>query len=109
MDVTERTLEQVLIDVLQSGNLRLIMLCSFLVGLAIGAVLVALYFTKIRYYSLMNELKQAKDKLTQAEHKRDKYKDELEDLKTHTKDFQDAEYARLATKPDVVLLPPDED
>lgn len=109
MQVTDKTFMQLFKEVLASGIPWRIMLCCFLIGFAIGAVLVWLYFEKLRYYNLIKELEQEKTKLTQAEHERDEYKKKYEDLKNRTKYLQDAEYARLATEPDVVLLPPDED
>ena len=105
MDVTDRTIEQVLVELFQSGNLWLIMLCCFIVGFIIGAVLIALYFTKIRYYSLKNELESSKAALTQAEHERDEYKEKFEDIKARIEHYQGMEYARLATAPDIVPLP----
>lgn len=105
MDITDRTIEQVLVELLQSENLWLIMLCCFLVGLAIGFVLTMLYFTKIRYYSLKNELENAKTELTQVKHERDEYKQKFEDTQNRIKRFQDMEYARLATESDIAPLP----
>lgn len=106
MDVTDRTIEQLLVDVLQSGNLWLIMLCCFLIGLAIGATLMSLYFTKIRYCNLENELKDTKETLTQAENERDEYKKKFEDAQSRTEHLQGMEYARLATESDIAPLPP---
>ena len=100
MDVTDRTIEQVLVELLQSENLWLIMLCCFLVGLAIGSILMILYFTKIRYYSLKNELEIKKTTLAQAEHER-----KFEDVQNRIELFQNMEYARLATDSDIVPLP----
>jgi|InofroStandDraft_1065614.scaffolds.fasta_scaffold144167_1 uncharacterized membrane-anchored protein YhcB (DUF1043 family) len=105
MDVTDRTIEQVLVELLQSENLWLIMLCCFLVGLAIGSILMILYFTKIRYYSLKNELEIKKTTLAQAEHERDEYKQKFEDVQNRIELFQNMEYARLATDSDIVPLP----
>ena len=102
MDVTDRTIEQVLVELLQSENLWLIMLCCFLVGLAIGSILMILYFTN---YSLKNELEIKKTTLAQAEHERDEYKQKFEDVQNRIELFQNMEYARLATDSDIVPLP----
>jgi len=104
MDVTDRTIEQVLVELLQSENLWLIMLCCFLVGLAIGSILMILYFTKIRYYSLKNELEIKKTTLAQAEHERDEYKQKFEDVQNRIELFQNMEYARRATVSDIMTF-----
>lgn len=106
MDVTDRTIEQVLVEVLQSRNILLIALCCFLAGLAIGAILTILYFTKLRYYSLENELKDTKKTLTQVENELEEYKQKFEDAQNRVEQYQSMEYARLATEPDTVPLPP---
>lgn len=106
MDVTDRTIEQVLVEVFQSRNLLLIALGCFVIGLALGAIVMILYFTKLRYYSLENELKNTKKTLTQVESERDEYRKKFEDAQNRAEQYQSMEYARLATEPDAVPFPP---
>lgn len=106
MDVTDRTIEQVLDEVFNSGNILLIALCCFIIGLALGAFGMFLYFTKLRYYSLENELKNTKKTLTQVESERDEYKQKFEAAQNRAEHYQSMEYARLATEPDAVPVPP---
>lgn len=106
MDVTDRTIEQVLVDVLQSGNFPLIIACSFLVGLIVGFVLASFYFVKVRYYCLENELKNTKKALLHIESERDMYKKKFENAQSQTEYSQGMEYARLAVESDTAPLPP---
>lgn len=106
MDLTNRTIEDVLVEVFESKNLWIIIICCFLVGLAVGAILMMLYFTKIRYYSLKNELDSVKATLTQAENERNEYKAKFEDARTRIEELQSIEFAHLAISSDPVPLPP---
>lgn len=109
MDLTDRTIEDVLVDLLGRGNQWLIMLCCVVVGFVAGVLLTAVYFNKIRQYNLKNELTATKDALAKAEEECKEYKEKYEAEKVRAKSARDMEYAQLALSPDAVPLTLDSD
>lgn len=102
MEVTDRTLEQVITDLLDSNDTRLIVIACILVGLVIGVLVTILYYSKIRYYSLEKELADSKAALKQVENERNEYKEKYERERTRAECGRNLEYALLARNSDQI-------
>lgn len=105
MDITDQTIEDVLVTAANRGQLPMIVL-GFIVGVIIGALLTVLYFRKFKYYKLINDLNTLKSALSAAESARDDFKAKYAAEKARSEKFRDAELAHLATAPDSTPLPP---
>ena len=104
MEVTDRTLEEILKELLGSSDTLFIVIGCFLLGLIIGIVLTALYFSKLKYYKLKNDLADTKLVLEKTSNERDEFRKKYEEGKKYFEDARGLEYAELALDPDVVPL-----
>lgn len=108
MNVTDRTLEDVFVELLDNGEIpRLVAVgvVALILGLLVGWFFTKIYFSKFKYIRLKNKIDEAerekselKEKVVQLENSytelQKKY-DELEHLR-------DKRYAALATEPDEI-------
>lgn len=115
MDVSNRTVEDVLIEVLESGNLKIIGVLIFILGFIAGAFIMWLYCKKIRHHQLENKVSDAERELEQLKKDCKKCEGELKESREKLamaeellKGFEDKMYAKLACGKDAVPLPPDE-
>lgn len=109
INITDKSIEEILKELFQSGNPGIIMLACIVVGFVIGAVLIWLYCTKIRQYKLQNELTDAKAELNQVKHDCEEYKAKYEQAKELADHYRDMEYAQLAIRSSPMPLPPESD
>lgn len=104
MGVTDRTLEDILMELLGSSDTRFIVIGCFLLGLIIGIALTGLYFSKLKYYKLKKDLADTKSVLEKISNERDEFKKKYEDGQKYLEDARDLEYAVLAIGSDEIPL-----
>lgn len=101
MDITDRTLEEVFTSLVKSGELgRLIAIACIFAFL--GWLITWLYFTKIRYYKLENELSMAQQNLISKQAEFDGAQVQIQELQKKYDDLifiRERMYAENATKP----------
>lgn len=108
MDITDKTLEDVFTSLVESGELgRLIAVAVIFAFLS--WLITWLYFTKIRYYKLENDLSTAKQHLANKQTELDDAQEQLQNVRekydelVFLRDRMNAENATKPNKPDVAL------
>lgn len=108
MDITNKTWEEVFTSLVESGELgRLIAVACIFAFL--GWLITWLYFTKIRYYKLENDLSTAEQNLANKQTELDNAQVQLQNVQkkynelAFLRDRMNAENATKPNKPDVAL------
>ena len=95
MDLTDRTLEDIFTALADSGGIGLI-IATLIVEIALGALLVSLYYRKIKILQLRNELRSAKSEAERLQ----AYEKRCNELEKSIEDLTGRLYTGLALEPD---------
>lgn len=114
MDITDRTVEGIVTQTVNSGNTWISFGVGVVIGIVIGVVLTALYFTKLRYYRQQNKLRDAEDSLARekamresAERERDECVRKYNEAIAREERILNEQYAEFALGPIATPLQPD--
>ncbi len=106
MNVTDRTLEDVFVDISRFGDVGLLIVVGILAFL-LGGFVVWLYLSKVKYVSAEDRISLAEEKredaeklLNEANLKITGLENEIKSLKKKYKDFDDCQHVKAALKKD---------
>lgn len=100
MEITDRTLEDVIIQAIESGKLAWILIIGLIVGFLLGLGLASLYFSKFRYVVLTNNLETEKEDRMRIQTELDMLNNKYSQLLSDVQKADTRLYAYYATQKD---------
>lgn len=103
MDITNKTWEEIFTSLVNRGELGRLIAVAFIFAF-LSWLITWLYFTKIRYYKLENDLSTAQQSLVSKQTELDNVQEQLQDMQKKYNELaflRDCINVKNATKPDV--------